>query len=210
MTSQVAFISILLAIMTGSCTHFSQSSDGAQEPSSSSRTNYDKLIERGISLHGLGRYDEAISTYSQAIAMVPGDYFGWYNRAMSKKVSGDRQGALVDLAKAAELDRNDPDAPRQSGVILSQLSRDTEAIESFSQSISRQANALAFSGRAVSRSRTRDYAGAVADATEAIRLGVSDAGIYNTRGMARRHLGDEKGARLDFETALKLSPPQNK
>ena len=52
----------------------------------------------------------------------------------------------------------------------------------------------------------KDYEQAIADATEAIRLGSHAADVYDTRGTARLSTADLEGAIADFNASLQLNP----
>ncbi len=56
------------------------------------------------------------------------------------------------------------------------------------------------------RALQRDFAGAIADYTEAIRLNPKYAEVYNNRGVARHHGGDYAGATEDCTEAIRLDP----
>ena len=56
------------------------------------------------------------------------------------------------------------------------------------------------------RYKQKDYPGAVADYTEALRLKPNDAVIYSNRADARNKQGDNQGAILDNNEALRLQP----
>ncbi|PMB44794.1 hypothetical protein CEN39_27830, partial [Fischerella thermalis CCMEE 5201] len=60
--------------------------------------------------------------------------------------------------------------------------------------------------RAYNKYRQKDYKGAIADYTEAIRLNPKYDEAYNDRGIARSELGDKQGAIADFNTAIKINP----
>jgi tetratricopeptide (TPR) repeat protein len=60
--------------------------------------------------------------------------------------------------------------------------------------------------RANNKARQKDYKGAIADYTEAIRLNPNYDAAYNNRGVVRRRLGDKQGAIADFNSALKINP----
>ena len=60
--------------------------------------------------------------------------------------------------------------------------------------------------RAYNKYRQKDYKGAIADYTEAIRLNPKYDEAYNDRGIARSELGDKQGAIADYNTAIKINP----
>ena len=54
--------------------------------------------------------------------------------------------------------------------------------------------------------KSGDYAGAIADFDEAIKLNPNFAEAYDNRGAAKYKSGDHAGAIADFEEAIKLDP----
>ncbi|OKH16176.1 hypothetical protein NIES592_00400 [Fischerella major NIES-592] len=60
--------------------------------------------------------------------------------------------------------------------------------------------------RAYDKYDQKDYKGAIADLTEAIRLNPNYDKAYNNRGVARSDLGDKQGAIADYTSALKINP----
>jgi tetratricopeptide (TPR) repeat protein len=63
-------------------------------------------LNRGAALIGLGRYQEALPSLEQAVALSSGDKLelAYYNRAIAREHLGDIKGAYFDYKKATELD----------------------------------------------------------------------------------------------------------
>ena len=60
--------------------------------------------------------------------------------------------------------------------------------------------------RGCEKAELRDYNGAIADYTRAIRLKPDDANAYYNRGNAKRELGQHFAAIADYDTAIRLKP----
>jgi tetratricopeptide (TPR) repeat protein len=58
------------------------------------------------------------------------------------------------------------------------------------------------------KSERKDYAGAVSEYTNAIRLNPNNPSSYNSRGIAKYYLEDNSGAIEDFSKSIELSPKE--
>ncbi|NJL83264.1 MAG: tetratricopeptide repeat protein [Chloroflexaceae bacterium] len=61
-------------------------------------------FSRGNDLYGLGKYEEAIAAYDQAIAIKPDDPDAWYNKACCYGSQNNLDLALENLQRAIQLD----------------------------------------------------------------------------------------------------------
>ncbi|MFZ4396848.1 MAG: tetratricopeptide repeat protein [Kiritimatiellia bacterium] len=66
---------------------------------------------RGSCFKRLARYNDALDAYSASLALAPGDFRTWYNRAMVYNAIGATANALVDLQKARQ---HAPEAERSA------------------------------------------------------------------------------------------------
>ncbi|MBW4688450.1 MAG: tetratricopeptide repeat protein [Komarekiella atlantica HA4396-MV6] len=123
-----------------------------------------------------GDYQGAIADYTKAININPNLAQAYYRLGLTRSKSGDNQKAVEDLQKATELFATQ----------------------------GKKADAIRIQG--VARSLLKDYKGAIAALTEAIRLNVKDTLAYNNRGNARSNLGDLQGAIADYSQALNINP----
>jgi len=64
----------------------------------------------------------------------------------------------------------------------------------------------AYYNRGIARAATGDLKGAIADYSETIDFNPRSASAYAKRGLARLMLHQEKEAKKDFDTCLKLDP----
>lgn len=139
------------------------------------------LFSRGWLLYGDSDHEGAVSFYTRAIAVNPGESLFYYNRAVSLLVIFKKSGKGEYLALARQ-----------------DLDRSIELDGSY---------APAFTMRAEVKIITKNYAAAVDDYTCAIKLREKDPQLWYSRGLARlRGLNDSRGAESDASTAIRLDP----
>jgi tetratricopeptide (TPR) repeat protein len=56
------------------------------------------------------------------------------------------------------------------------------------------------------KASNKDYRGAIAEYTQAIKINPNFARAYLNRGNARKELGDQQGAITDYNQAIKINP----
>ncbi len=121
-------------------------------------------------------FQGAIKDLNQAIKINPKYAFAYYRRAEARQNIGEEERAVEDLQKAAEL--------------FSQQGNKSDA----------------FRSQGTLRMLKKDYPGAMAAFSEAIKLNPKDTDAYNERGITRVYSGDLKGALADYNKSLSLQP----
>lgn len=121
-------------------------------------------------------FQGAIKDLNQAIRINPKYAFAYYRRAEARQNTGEVDKAIADLQKAAEL--------------FSQQGNKSDA----------------FRSQGSMRMLKKDYPGAIAAFSEAIKLNPKDTDAYNERGMTRVNSGDLKGALADYNKSISLQP----
>lgn len=66
--------------------------------------------------------------------------------------------------------------------------------------------AIAFYNRALAYENKEDYARAIADYDEAVRLNPNDADALLYRGLDKQRMGDKAGAEADVAAAKRINP----
>ncbi|MDY6896827.1 MAG: tetratricopeptide repeat protein [Cyanobacteriota bacterium] len=121
-------------------------------------------------------FQGAIKDLNQAIRINPKYAFAYYRRAEARQNTGKVDKAIADLQKAAEL--------------FSQQGNKSDA----------------FRSQGSMRMLKKDYPGAIAAFSQAIKLNPKDTDAYNERGMTRVQSGDLKGALADYNKSISLQP----
>ena len=75
----------------------------------SSQTTNDHLVYNinGVSKADVGKYVEALNSFSKAIEINPDNFVSYFNRASIKMSLGDIEGARVDFKKSELLNSTD-------------------------------------------------------------------------------------------------------
>ena len=121
-------------------------------------------------------FQGAIKDLNQAIKINPKYAFAYYRRAEARQNTGENDKAIADLQKAAQL-------------------------------FSEQGNKSdAFRSQGSMQMLKKDYPGAIAAFSQAIKLNPKDTDAYNERGMTRLYSGDLKGALADYNKSISLQP----
>jgi predicted TPR repeat methyltransferase len=94
----------------------------------------DPLRHRGVALHHLGRYDEALACYDRVIAMEPANARAWYHRAGALDALERWDDALRAIDKVIAIEPANGDAWLRRGQILQWLHRFDSALTSYRQS----------------------------------------------------------------------------
>jgi tetratricopeptide (TPR) repeat protein len=152
--------------------------EGAQAGVSVDKNRAAELARQADELCNAGAFARGIDLYSQALRHDPGAAEVYHGRGQARLALGDNGQAEEDFSAAIRLSPG---------------------------------NTYYYGSRSLVRYARGDYAGVVADTSRAIELGAglpadSLAKLHYSRGMARRALGDEKGAGADFAAGRGYDP----
>ena len=156
----------------------------------------------------------AIASANVAIASNSNDANAYLQRAAAFYQQGDKQKSLQDLNQVTRINPKSSLAWFLQGGVLQELGRNEEAaVASYDRAI--QANsewgkinpADAYLNRGNLRSEQGDYARAIADFTEMIRLKPKNvAAAYALRGLNYQRRGNNQAAIADFNQAARIDP----
>ena len=174
----------------------------------------DAYLSRGTGKAGLGRHEQAIVDFTQALRCPDNSYFPrpmflhlcYWDRADSKAALGNHAGAIADYDSAIKWDPNIPEVYHNRGHCKAELGNHAGAIANYDRAIElNPKHAEAHFYRGISIAELGNHAGAIADYDHAIELNQTDAAAYLNRGINKAELGDHAGAIADYGRALKLN-----
>lgn len=170
------------------------------------------LVYRGLAYKKIGKLEEAINDYTQALALSAKDQqmqsLIHYNRGLAYSDLRKTQESIDDFTLAIQFNSQDAEAYYQRGFILAEKSNIQAAISDFSKAIALDRSYLsAYAQRGIT---LNGYLGnlpaATSDFIKAVRFKPKDADDYWNRGSAHSALGNFKAALADFTEALRLNP----
>lgn len=168
--------------------------------------NYDTAYHnRGVVKAAIGDYNGAISDYNKAIEINPQLKFSFFSRGNVKVKLKDNIGAMYDFSKAIELDSNYINPYINRGVLKSKMGDIEGELSDYRLAIKIcKPNADLYNnlGRALyDLERFKESAEAYG---EGIKHFPKDYRLYYGRGLARKRIGDKKGACEDWMKSSEL------
>lgn len=160
-----------------------------------------------IALHKLGRTDEAVPHFLEALRISPGESAGYYNYAIALADVGKEDEAIERLEQARKLFPDSVDILNRLGRLFLKKNRPLEAAGYLGESVRLDpevyetrndlGNALAAAGR---------QTGAVEQYREAIRINPSSYEAMNNLGLALAREGRQEEAIELFKEAVRVNP----
>lgn len=162
---------------------------------------------RGIALSALGRMDEALQSYAQALRIDPGYAEAHYNRGNAQMRLARAEEALSSFEQAVRLRPGFAQACHNRGVALEQLGRREEALAAYLQAVAAQPDygqAHLCAGRIHAEAKRFELA--LACFTEALRSEPQHAEAHNLRGLALQSLQRFEDALASHTRATQIQP----
>ena len=173
-------------------------------------TGASDLVNRGHSLNALGRREEALVAFEQAIHLNPNKAETYNQQGVTLGDLGRREEALVSYKQAIRLDPNHAIAYYNRGVALEDLGRREEALVSYEQASRLDSNDVkAHTNRGLVLQELGRPEEALVAFEQAIRLNPNHASAYlayRGRGVALVALGRIEEGLAAIEQALDLHP----
>jgi tetratricopeptide (TPR) repeat protein len=165
------------------------------------------LNNRGLALHGLKRFEEAMASFDKALALNPVFVDALNNRGITLQKLDKQEDALASFARALALRPNYPEALSNCGKALSVLGRNDEALVSYDR-----ARALkphypeALHGKGLVLQALGRHEEAVACYRQALALKPDDSETFNNLGVALLKTKCYTDALANCDQALALRP----
>jgi tetratricopeptide (TPR) repeat protein len=165
------------------------------------------FLKRGISLSSLGRQEEALASFEQALRLDPNHANAHNNRGNVLLQLGRQEEALASFEQALRLDPNHAGTHNNRGIVLRDLGRLKEALEAYEQALRLNPHhADAHHNRGIVLRDLGRLKEALASYEQALRLNPNNADVHNNRGSVLGELGRREEALEAYEQALRLNP----
>ena len=163
---------------------------------------------RGVARQNLGRNEDAIKDYDKALSMLPENRGLLYNKAMAQADIKDYDGAKESFSTLLKSHPNFDGGYIGRARLLLSASDTTAALADINKALELNKNAVnGYLMRAdIAIHQSKDYAQALADMDEAIKLQPHFAGYFINRAFLRYSLDDYFGAMSDYDYAINLDP----
>jgi tetratricopeptide (TPR) repeat protein len=164
-------------------------------------------INKGVSLHALGRQEDAIVCYDKAISVEPQSAKAWNNKGNSLVGLGRYEEALAAFDKALEIDSQMATAWGNKGNALAPLGRLDEAIRCFGAALAIDPQyTMAWINRANALDAIGQHEQAIESYDKALAIDPRDPTAWGNKGIALHALRRYDDAVTCFERALAIDP----
>ena len=162
---------------------------------------------KGLALHGLGKFVEAIQCYDQAIKLDPQDANAWSNKGLALNNMGKCNDAIKYFERSLRVDPNYALAWYNKGWALGELGKYKEAIKCHDKSIDLNPNyALAWNNKGWNLSQLKRYNEAIKYLDKAIELDSNCVFAWYNKGLALFYLREYREAIECFDRLLEIDP----
>ena len=188
-------------VRVGACTYLIRWGDHSDETLAAA------FHARGLAYEALGEPTSALSDYSEAIRLRPGDAASYTNRANAYVALGELGRALADYAESLRLDSEDATTFNNRGTVYQKLAKYRRALAHYDEAIRLDPHLmLAHNNRCVAHRYLGEFAESVADCTRAIRLQPTYWRAWMNHGITYYLQDRYAEAAADYQAAIGLEP----
>lgn len=161
----------------------------------------------GLCQTRLGQLQNAVTAFDKAIELNPNDPDLFVNRGLAKEGMNDLTSAVTDYQAALARNPDHGLARHNLGVLAARQGLDATSEKFLTEAIEKSPGLpYPHAQRGFARFERKDYAGALQDYNEAVRLDSSDVDYVINRGVVKEKLRDLNGALADFSKAATMAP----
>ena len=162
---------------------------------------------KGASLRTLGRHEEAISCFDQALALDPREAAAWNNKGMALAGLGRHEMAIACYDQALAIDPQDVPAWLNKGSALDDLGRREEAISCYDQALAVDPQyAFAWRNKGSALADLGRHEKAIACFDQALAIDSRYVEAWHDKGKALADLGGHAEAINCYDQALAIDP----
>ncbi|MCC8943093.1 tetratricopeptide repeat protein [Bradyrhizobium sp. Arg68] len=162
---------------------------------------------RGVAWYFKGRFDTAVSDFTQAIDLKPEFAIAYLNRGRAWRRLKDPTKALADFSTALQADPNNADARSERAAALFDQGEIESAIADYDELIRLRPDYVrAYISQAACFVLKYEFDKALAQVNEAMRRAPDDLDVHHRRAELLIQKNDFEAALAEFEAILRLDP----
>lgn len=177
------------------------------QPTQNATKSKEDWLNKGVALHNLKRYEEALDAYNQAIRLDPNYALAYTGKGSALNNLKSYEEALEVCNQAIRLNPNYALTHYTKGTVLANLKRREEALDAYNQSILLNPNyALAYHHKGIALDNLKRYKEALDVYNQAILLDPNYAPAYTGKGATLDKLKYYKEALDAYNQSIRLDP----
>lgn len=178
-----------------------------QNPDTSRSNKAYAWLRRGYALRALGKPEQAIAEFDQALGLYPNYTEAHLGRGLALTDANRLNDAEQALTTSLKTNPDLAEAFNNRGIVRGRLSKLEQAIEDYTQAIRLKSGfSNAFNNRGTVYYEQNLFQRALVDFDEAIRIAPNRGDILYNRAVTYAALGKNRRAIREFNTILEISP----
>ena len=171
------------------------------------RPDDDSWFNRGVALEKMGKSEQAVECFDNALEENPNDSWAWFNKGVSLHRLGLLGEALYCYDHSLELNPDDPDLMSNKGILLRTLGKTEEAIEWYNKALDiSPKDPGIWSNLGVTYRVIGNNAEALKCYEKALALDSMDIGVWLNKAALLQSEGKFDAAIQCYEEVLKINP----